>query len=101
VLSCLQRVDSAMTTDGDICRARLARLASSRRAGVDPRAAAADVVKQCLPSMDAADIASLLNDVQCLVDTGDAIVSARALSGHNWRLAIMEGAADALNRASR
>ena len=46
--------------------------------------------------MDAADIAALLDDVQRLVDTRDAIVSARALSEHNWRLAVMEGAADAL-----
>jgi hypothetical protein len=102
VLSCLRRAGyaegnkSAITTDGDICRERLARLASSRRDGIDPRAAVADIVKQCRPSMDAADIAALLDDVQRLVDTRDAIVSARALSEHNWRLAVMEGAADAL-----
>jgi hypothetical protein len=87
---------SVMTTDGDICREQLVRLASSRRAGVDPRTAAADVVKQCRPLMDAAAIAALLDDVQRLVETHHPIVSARALSEHNWRLAVMEGAASAL-----
>jgi hypothetical protein len=46
--------------------------------------------------MNAAAIAVLLDDVQRLVETHDAIVSARALSEHNWRLAVMEGAASAL-----
>jgi len=82
-----------MTKAADICRDRLEQLASSRREGIDPRAAAADIVKECRPSMDAADIAALLDDVQRLVETRDAIVSARALSEHSWRLAVVEGAA--------
>ena len=82
-----------MTRDVDICRDRLAQLASSRRDGIDPRAAAADLVKQCRPLMDVADIAALLEHVQGVVERRDAIVSAHALSEHSWRLAVMEGAA--------
>jgi hypothetical protein len=93
-------MNQAMATDGDICRERLAQLACSRRAGLDPRAAAAKIVKQCRPSMNDADIAAYLDDVQRLLDTGDAVASARALSDRNWRLAVMEGVADALIKTS-
>jgi hypothetical protein len=86
-----------MASSASICRDWLEHLASSRQDSIDPSAGAKAIVDECRPAMDETDIASLRAELEGQLSAlRPSIVPLDRMSAHDWQLAVIEGAVEAL-----
>jgi hypothetical protein len=81
----------------EICRAMLVRLAaSSKRPGARAREAAKEIIDHCRRSMSPADLRSLAVEIEQQLRQLPAMAPNHVPATHSWRLAVLQGALDAL-----
>jgi hypothetical protein len=89
-----------MASSASICRDWIEHLASSRQDGSDPRARARGVIDECRPAMDKSDTASLRAELESRLSAlRSSIVPLDRMSAHDWQVAVIEGAVEALKSA--